>query len=225
MDQFLLEGLGYAGTACTIASYSMRTIIPLRIVGILSSVFFIAYGFVLQSVPIILMEVCLLPLNTFRLFQIIRLVRQAEEAARSDFSLDWLKPFARDERRDTGDTVFAAGQKADYLLIVRSGQFRLREAGIDLKHGDIVGELGFLSPDNRRTMTLDCIAEGTVSRVSYSALKQLYFQNPRFGFAFLRLISERLFQNIERAKAGETEGALVAGLSRPVAIAAAPESR
>jgi hypothetical protein len=29
-------------------------------------------------------------------------------------------------------------------------------------------------------------------------IKELYFQNPEFGFYFLRLTSERLFQNISR---------------------------
>ena len=33
---------------------------------------------------------------------------------------------------------------------------------------------------------------------SYQMVKELYFQNPEFGFFFLRLTSERLFQNIGR---------------------------
>ena len=33
---------------------------------------------------------------------------------------------------------------------------------------------------------------------SYQLVKELYFQNPEFGFFFLRLTSERLFQNIGR---------------------------
>jgi CRP/FNR family transcriptional regulator, cyclic AMP receptor protein len=32
-------------------------------------------------------------------------------------------------------------------------------------------------------------------RISYDSLKELYFQNPKLGFYFLRLVSERLFQN------------------------------
>ena len=34
--------------------------------------------------------------------------------------------------------------------------------------------------------------------ISYDEVRQLYFQNPQFGFYFLRLASERLFENMER---------------------------
>jgi len=33
---------------------------------------------------------------------------------------------------------------------------------------------------------------------SYSQVKQIYYQNPEFGFYFLRLTSARLFRNIAR---------------------------
>ncbi len=34
--------------------------------------------------------------------------------------------------------------------------------------------------------------------ITYDEPRQLYFQNPEFGFYFLRRTSERLFQNIAR---------------------------
>jgi CRP-like cAMP-binding protein len=37
-----------------------------------------------------------------------------------------------------------------------------------------------------------------VLSISYDEVRQLYFQNPQFGFYFLRLTSERLFHNMER---------------------------
>ena len=38
---------------------------------------------------------------------------------------------------------------------------------------------------------------GELLSIAYSEVKQLYYQNPEFGFYFLRLASARLFQNIE----------------------------
>ena len=61
-----------------------------------------------------------------------------------------------------------------------------------------VGELGFLAPDNRRTQTLACAADGDVLAISYDDLRQLFFQNPAFGFYFLRLTTGRLFDNLGR---------------------------
>ena len=37
---------------------------------------------------------------------------------------------------------------------------------------------------------------GSVLTISYEQLRQLYFENPEFGVYFLRLTSERLFQNM-----------------------------
>jgi CRP-like cAMP-binding protein len=55
-----------------------------------------------------------------------------------------------------------------------------------------------LAPDNRRTATLECIEDGDVLSITYEQVEQLYFQNPTFGFYFLRLSTARLFQNLNR---------------------------
>ena len=70
-------------------------------------------------------------------------------------------------------------------------------SGIVLPVGAIVGELGMLSPSNMRTQSLECVEAGLVLSVSYSKVEELYVQNPAFGFYFLRLVSARLFQNLE----------------------------
>ena len=52
--------------------------------------------------------------------------------------------------------------------------------------------------DNKRTLTFECVEDGELLTISYSQVKQIYFQNPVFGFYFLQLISQRLFKDIER---------------------------
>ena len=64
--------------------------------------------------------------------------------------------------------------------------------------GQVFGELGLISPGNVRTQTVECLEDGQALTASYQMVKELYFQNPEFGFYFLRLTSERLFQNISR---------------------------
>ncbi|MDT9110834.1 hypothetical protein, partial [Escherichia coli] len=59
-------------------------------------------------------------------------------------------------------------------------------------------DLGLLAPGNQRTQTIECIGDGEVLTATYQQVKELYFQNPQFGFYFLRLTSERLFENIRR---------------------------
>jgi len=44
-----------------------------------------------------------------------------------------------------------------------------------------------------------------VLEITYDRIEEIYYQNPTFGFYFLRLSAGRLFENIERL-----EGALAA---------------
>jgi len=45
---------------------------------------------------------------------------------------------------------------------------------------------------------MECISDGLILSVSYDQVEQLYVQNPAFGFYFLKLMTSRLFQNIDR---------------------------
>lgn len=55
-----------------------------------------------------------------------------------------------------------------------------------------------LAPNRTRTQTLECIEGGSLLEISYERIEQLYYQNPKFGFFFLRLSTARLFENIAR---------------------------
>jgi CRP-like cAMP-binding protein len=61
-----------------------------------------------------------------------------------------------------------------------------------------MGELGFLSPDNKRTATVECLEDGHVLTITYEKLLEIYFQNPQFGYYFLVLTSQRLLENNAR---------------------------
>lgn len=70
MELDLIEAVGFAGTGFTIVAYGMRRLIPLRIAAILSSLAFLVYGFLTQSYPLLVMEIILLPINSYRLAEI-----------------------------------------------------------------------------------------------------------------------------------------------------------
>jgi CRP/FNR family transcriptional regulator, cyclic AMP receptor protein len=54
-----------------------------------------------------------------------------------------------------------------------------------------------------------------VLTATYQQVKELYFQNPQFGFYFLRLTTERLFDNIGRLeKELAKKNEMLAGLSQ-----------
>ena len=96
--------------------------------------------------------------------------------------------------------LFRAGDVADRMHYIVDGRYRLVEIDADVPAGQVVGEVGFVAPDQRRTLSLECLQAGEVLTISYDQVRQLYFQNPTFGFFFLRLISQRLFADIERLR-------------------------
>jgi CRP-like cAMP-binding protein len=84
------------------------------------------------------------------------------------------------------------------MFYVLSGTYLIPEIGLSVRSGSVLGELGFLAPENRRTQTVECTEDGQMLTITYDKVRELYFQNPTIGFYFLRLTSERLMQNIAR---------------------------
>ena len=71
-----IEMIGYCGSALAILTYWMREMIPLRIAAVAGCVCFLAYGFLIGSYPLILMEATLLPINLYRLVELLRPARR-----------------------------------------------------------------------------------------------------------------------------------------------------
>ena len=194
----------HAGTAgavfasvFVVATTTMRTMIPLRVFGILTNLVLIATAVPARNYPVILVQLVVLGLNSYRLHQMLQLVRDVKRSVSSNLSMEWLKPFMTERKCAAGEVLFYKDEKADSMYYIVSGRYRLVESGIELPVGAIVGEFGMLSPSNVRTQTLECIEGGTILSVTYDQVEQLYVQNPAFGFYFLRLASARLFQNID----------------------------
>jgi hypothetical protein len=195
----------HAGTAgavfasvFVVATTTMRTMIPLRVFGILTNLVLIATAIPGHNYPVILVQLVVLGLNSYRLHQMLQLVRDVKRSVSSNLSMEWLKPFMTERKCAAGEVLFYKDEKADSMYYIVSGRYRLVESGIELPVGAIVGEFGMLSPSNVRTQTLECIEGGTILSVTYDQVEQLYVQNPAFGFYFLKLVSARLFENIDR---------------------------
>src|SRR4249919_2315794 len=112
--------------------------------------------------------------------------------------MEWLKPFMTDRKYRKGDILMKKGDAANEMLLTVTGKFRVIEINVELPPGRLMGEFGFLTPDNRRTATIECIEEGHVLTITYEKLLEIYFQNPQFGYYFLVLTSQRLLENISR---------------------------
>jgi len=59
--------LGYAASLAVLASFLMRSMVPLRLAAILSNVLFISFGYIAHIHPVLLLHTALLPINIARL--------------------------------------------------------------------------------------------------------------------------------------------------------------
>ena len=59
------------------------------------------------------------------------------------------------------------------------------------------GQLGIFSDNHRRTATVRTIAPTSLLLISAQKVRELYYQNPRFGFYLVGLITQRLMQNAD----------------------------
>jgi Cyclic nucleotide-binding domain len=186
------------GAAFFVAQLLTRTMVPLRVFGIISALFFMAFGAFVHDVKALLLYLLLLPINIIRLYQMQSLVKKARNAVQGDTSMEWLKPFMIQRKYRQGDVLFNKDDPANEMFLTVSGKFLVTEIGVELPSGSLMGELGFLTPDNRRTATIECTQAAQVLTITYDRLLELYFQNPQFGYYFLVLTSQRLLQNIAR---------------------------
>jgi CRP-like cAMP-binding protein len=125
----------------------------------------------------------------------------ARSATKGDKSMEWLKPFMTERKYKKGDKLFSKGDAANEMFLTVSGKFLVSEFAIELPPGSLMGELGFLTPNNRRTATIECIEAGHVLTIEYDKLLEIYFQNPEFGYYFLILTSQRLLENNAKLEA------------------------
>jgi Cyclic nucleotide-binding domain len=186
------------GAIFLVATLLMHTMVPLRVANMLGCMFFVAYGALSGNVGAFILYLLLLPINAIRLRQLLNLVKRARIATEGDTSLEYLKPFMTERRYRRGDKLFRKNDAASEMFLTVTGTFLVKEIGVELPPGRLMGELGFLTPNQRRTATVECIEDGQVMTITYERLLEIYFQNPQFGYYFLVLTSQRLLENISR---------------------------
>jgi CRP-like cAMP-binding protein len=179
------------GAVFFVATLLTRTMVPLRVSNMFGCAFFAGFGVLSGDIKTLLLYLLLLPINGLRLHQMLNLVKKARNAAKGDMSIEWLKPFMTERKYRKGDVLF----------LTVTGEFLVTEIGVVLPPGRLMGELGFLSPNNRRTATVECTEDGHVLTITYDKLLEIYFQDPQFGYYFLVLTSQRLLENIARLEA------------------------
>jgi len=190
-----------AGAIFFVATLLTQTMVPLRVANMIGCLFFAIFGALSGAITTFFLYLLMIPINAYRLRQMLALVKKARSATQGDMSMEWLKPFMTQRKYRKGDILMKKGDAAHDMLLTVTGKFRVVEIDVEVPPGRLMGELGFLTPDNRRTATIECIEDGQVLTITYEKLLEIYFQNPQFGYYFLVLTSQRLLENLARAEA------------------------
>jgi len=201
-----VEAVGYLASLLVLCAFYMKTMIPLRCVAIASNVAFMTYGLAGGLYPVFVLHVVLLPLNSFRLIQMLSLVRRVRAASAGHMSTDWLIPLMTRHGLEAGRVLFRKGDPADSMYLILEGSVRLVELDLAMGPGALIGEIGLFAPDNRRTATAVCASDVEIGAITDQKALQLYYQNPAFGFSLFRLVLQRMLENERRQRAQAVTG-------------------
>jgi len=189
----VFEGLGWLGVAATLLTYSQKTMLRLRMLGIVANILTLSWALAIGVLPPFILHATLLPLNLFRLYQILRMKREAEAAQKGKVSpLNWLKPFVKPVKFSDGDHVFRVGEEPHHLYYLVSGEVLFDELGKRAGPGEIFGEVAFLTAQRQRTASARCVGACEVLALDAGDLATLSLQHPAFNFYIMRVVAERL---------------------------------
>jgi CRP/FNR family transcriptional regulator, cyclic AMP receptor protein len=197
----LIDLIGYVGGGVTLWGVHSKTIIPLRIGAVGGNIGFIIFGLLVPSYPTLVVHSLLLPLNAYRTWQMIRLIRDIREAAEDDNNLDALLPYMSQEKETAGSVLFKKDDKPDRMIVIKSGAVHLDEIDVICGPNDVLGEIAAFTPDNKRTCTATCVTDCELYTLTNDNMIQLYYQNPQFGMYLMRIVVGRLVDNWHNAEA------------------------
>ena len=184
--------IGFAGVTLSLLSVSMRNMQSLRQVAIGANLVFIAYGFLESQWPTIVLSSLLLPVNTWRLIQLKRLVREIDNAKADTPIAEWLLPHMTARNFSAGHLLFNKGDPADVLYFIHTGQVRLIEIDLLLGHGQLFGDMGIFSSARQRTLGVVCQTDCKLYTMTRDDVYKLYYQQPKLGFLLINLIVNRV---------------------------------
>jgi CRP/FNR family cyclic AMP-dependent transcriptional regulator len=192
--------LGYIASASVLATFCMSTMIPLRMMGIVSNILFSSFGALAHIYPIMILHLILLPVNTIRLVQIRRLIRGMTNAQSGDLSIESLLPFMSERTYRAGHVLIRQGDRADRIYYLTNGEVEVKEIGKTIGPGNVIGEIGVFARDQKRMATVQCISDCNVLELTEAKAKEIYYQNPTFAYAVLQVVISRLMEDIALSK-------------------------
>jgi CRP/FNR family transcriptional regulator, cyclic AMP receptor protein len=199
--QALAAGSTVVASVSMVVSTVVKTMIPVGWLAVGSRLGFIIYSLLRPKLMMALLHAVLLPVHLWRLRQTVWLTCHLSTHADPQQMQIWLRPYMRSAKMAAGSHVFDQGAQASRMVLLADGVIDLPEVGQQLHAGEMFGEIALFAANGRRTSSAICRSDCTVMSIDEDPFKQLVMQNPEFGLEVVRLIAQRLGQDVQRLQA------------------------
>ena len=100
------------------------------------------------------------------------------------------------ETYQKGDVLFRAGDPADKMFYIARGSLRLTEIGKVVREGEVIGEMGILSPFQVRTASAVCEEDLEAYTVGREDIVRLFARDSALAFRIVHLCVQRFIENL-----------------------------
>src|SRR3977135_1646567 len=100
------------GAIFFVATLLTQTMVPLRVANMIGCALFACFGALTGAVSTFLLYLLMVPINAYRLRQMLVLVKKARTATQGDTSMEWLKPFMTERKYRKGDILMKKDEGA-----------------------------------------------------------------------------------------------------------------
>lgn len=108
-----------------------------------------------------------------------------------------LLPHMVEENLKAGDVLFKKDDKVDKLYYIKTGCVKFPEIDKKACAGEVIGELGILSPSNKRTSTALCDSDAQLYAITQAKLFELFNTMPQILFELIQISLGRFSTNLK----------------------------
>jgi len=95
-----------------------------------------------------------------------------------------------------GEVLFRTGDPAEKMYYIASGSLRLPEIAKVVPAGEVIGEMGLLSPFQTRTASAVCEEDCIVYSIDKQEVTRLFSRNSELAFRIVHLCVQRFIENL-----------------------------
>jgi sigma-B regulation protein RsbU (phosphoserine phosphatase) len=119
------------------------------------------------------------------------------EAAVDESGFELPLAFMLREQFKKGEYLFKLGEPAGKLFYIASGSIRLIELGLQMKAGQVIGEMGIFSPDRSRTASALVEEDVEVYTLGREEVRGLMSRDPGLATRLIEMVLKRMMSQLK----------------------------